>query len=1469
MTIVYWLCSRVYPALRAIMEKLPALTTKRDMADQISRTAPSLKGDRNALREDSRTVNVHNHSPGHDIRNWGQGGPPGRDTDQVAILFAAIQSGTTRSRVFSRWLCQWIGTKCHYYMIANGGRFALRLLGVGTVLVGVLVVESSAIALTPFTKRYILLLAAPPLASYTGTLPNLPATHPQTIKITNPTRYTGVHVDLNSADSQSYLRHLREQQDDFLGKLRAAFPEVSEPLWRYSIAANGIALRLPFAAAQYASKMPEVRAIQPEEALYEELDGSISAIGAPAVWPLGPVGAGEGRDARIAIVEAAHAVDHPFFADSAMPSSPEGYPLVEYTEAGQESRRLEDPNKLTNKKFIGVRLFADELDAEGIAAFREGKRLTNHGTHLAGIAAGTTGAYQILPGVHAQLSGVAPHAHVLSYPLSGGTPELLAALEAAAGKDRIDSLILSMGTHSWLPDDPLKDVIALAMRGASDAGVAVVTSAGNPYERQGPMVLTGAWKHSPHVITVAASSVDGGTGIPMTLSSDSLPATGKEVLLHPIGRAESSLATNLIATIGDGCKAEPGLVGAIAVVPMYERVGDVMVSCGEGIRSRAMAASGAVGLITVSDLQAYGVIDQPDYPVEIPTYRLQFPHGLWLRNALLGGQVVHAEISPHFVRRWYPQTEYLIHKSARGPAFNGDVKPDLSAPGLNIISSVVDPSQLPYAPIDPSLLFQPLSGTSAAAAHVAGAVALLRSLHPDWSVPTLRSALMNTSWGGVQILNDGVLSPAKSIDTGAGRLDVSRAVDPGLIISPPSLGLGHVSNSDPSTRSVVVSSIDPKATCWRVLAKTDHPATVKMRPERFLLWPNKTLEITISVATDTTPRGLLDGALILEELAIPNLPIHESLYLPTLFGIDSSQSSPGQSHGMVHESDGLRRAPDRPQRTWAAPISGWAWPGSGGPSRDPGPSPHYRAHADALNTEGRNERRSYTNSIAEQPCLGIETPTGRTLRVPFVGSTALPHEVHRNVLLVHHPLGGASTQLDYYTNALNEAGLSFTVWNMTESTKSEDVGRFEFDHPPLTAMRQHDMVLIDTAESTVTMQQWWSFFGGYHGYLLGGGNLLIAGQGPANGWRYLDWAGLGGSGRAPKERYPETSPHRWGGPHPDAGCELCIVRYFAGYTPHLTATLSGKLLLPYGTRPSRPQRSVILQPHPAAEAANPLSRYRLDISTLRLAKDGAAGNQFAFASGDVLREYKPSLPDDPATPVDESQVWQNLGDVDERPWLRARDAAGRILPDFARPLWSFQVGQETKVVGTYIAGKQHPEADIPWNAMFWGFGLEGVGEAGPGSASRARLIADAFNFLAKNLQPQATLQAGPDGRRSLAIDLGPHATPLVFERAEVRYGAQGTDPVSLVPPASSAPAVALPLPAASSSSSALAPALAPAPPAPSTRLHLPLRPPCPSSGGGEACFSYASLQPGDLTVVLYPKAGTAAKVEIEVQERAP
>ena len=114
-------------------------------------------------------------------------------------------------------------------------------------------------------------------------------------------------------------------------------------------------------------------------------------------------------------------------------------------------------------------------------------------------------------------------------------------------------------------------------------------------------------------------------------------------------------------------------------------------------------------------------------------------------------------------------TDHITGFSSRGPNMkNIAIKPDVVAPGLSIISSY------------PGNRYASLSGTSMASPHVAGAAALLKSLHHDWSPAQIKLALMNNT----TLVQDDIMA------TGAGRIDAYAAATGNLVVDPPSVSLG-------------------------------------------------------------------------------------------------------------------------------------------------------------------------------------------------------------------------------------------------------------------------------------------------------------------------------------------------------------------------------------------------------------------------------------------------------------------------------------------------------------------------------------------------------------------------------------------------------------------------------------------------------------------------------------------------------
>ncbi len=128
--------------------------------------------------------------------------------------------------------------------------------------------------------------------------------------------------------------------------------------------------------------------------------------------------------------------------------------------------------------------------------------------------------------------------------------------------------------------------------------------------------------------------------------------------------------------------------------------------------------------------------------------------------------------------------DLIANFSSRGPGVGEVLKPDIAAPGVNIMSQGYGPG----TGEDRHLGFGQVSGTSMASPHVAGAAALIRQVYPTWSNAAIKSAMMSTS-KYMNIFNENG-TPAQPLDMGAGRLDLTNVLDPGVLLAPPSVSFG-------------------------------------------------------------------------------------------------------------------------------------------------------------------------------------------------------------------------------------------------------------------------------------------------------------------------------------------------------------------------------------------------------------------------------------------------------------------------------------------------------------------------------------------------------------------------------------------------------------------------------------------------------------------------------------------------------
>ncbi|MGI5153358.1 S8 family serine peptidase [Plantactinospora sp. CA-294935] len=125
------------------------------------------------------------------------------------------------------------------------------------------------------------------------------------------------------------------------------------------------------------------------------------------------------------------------------------------------------------------------------------------------------------------------------------------------------------------------------------------------------------------------------------------------------------------------------------------------------------------------------------------------------------------------------KSDGLAGFSSQGPRLgDGAIKPDLTAPGLDIVAA----RSIDTGPDVPEGGGISMSGTSMAAPHVAGAAAILAQRQPDLPAGNLKAALMAAARPNPEL---------SVFAQGAGRLDVARALDQRVTADPPSLSFGR------------------------------------------------------------------------------------------------------------------------------------------------------------------------------------------------------------------------------------------------------------------------------------------------------------------------------------------------------------------------------------------------------------------------------------------------------------------------------------------------------------------------------------------------------------------------------------------------------------------------------------------------------------------------------------------------------
>ncbi len=621
------------------------------------------------------------------------------------------------------------------------------------------------------------------------------------------------------------------------------------------------------------------------------LNRATQLVNATAAWTaLGGVQKA-GAGVKIAILDTGIDQTHPMFQDDSL-AMPPGYPICDGSDCAFT----------TNKVIVArsyVRQVAAGSDPHNPAADSRPddyspRDRVGHGTAVASIAAG-------MPGVSPAgltLTGIAPKAYLGNYKIFGSprvndsSPDdaIILALEDAV-RDHMDIASLSVGAPAFtgpldsgavcgnppgVPCDPL----ALAVENAVKSGMLVVIAAGNNG--------SGAFSINTPAYGTVQSPSDAPSAIAVGASTNShFMLEGVEV---PGSDAPSDLR-NIAGAFGDG----PRPIGAVAA-PLRDvsKLGNDGFACtalAAGSLQGAFAllergqcpfldkaenaeAAGAAGEIFYMDDDSPLVAPAGLFFTNKPAILISNRDGLALKSFLGANPGRTVLMDPSALEQNKSPFNTLALFSSLGPSLGDNgLKPDLVAVGgsfqsfanLYMAAQSFDPLGVLYS----ANRYAAASGTSFATPLVAGAAALVKQAHPNFSAAQIKSALINTA--SQEIASDEAGHPVGVPSLGGGKLDAGAAVENSITVDPPSVSFGVVTATPIVQPLRILNSGASSVTLALAVDAASAPDSPRVSIDKtsITIAPGTSGNANVVLSGAVPPPGLYFGAIKIAGGAVP------------------------------------------------------------------------------------------------------------------------------------------------------------------------------------------------------------------------------------------------------------------------------------------------------------------------------------------------------------------------------------------------------------------------------------------------------------------------------------------------------------------------------------------------------------------------------------------------------------------------
>ena len=737
-------------------------------------------------------------------------------------------------------------------------------------------VFTSEKGLPPDKYRYIVQLINDPVALYKGQNPKF-----FQAKFYKNSQHK-MRIDLQATATVKYRSFLKNQQKKFINSIDKYLGTNLDVKQQTQLAFNGLVIEMTQAQASELAKNPSVKKITREILTYPQTDAGPRIIKAPSIWDGTATGIkSKGEGMIIGIIDTGINSDNPSFSSVGGDGYKHKNPWGSGNYAGDCKTNYP---QLCNDKLIGVYswpvLTSQYLDHD-VTVAPNGEDHNGHGSHTAGTAGGNILNDQEIENVDGggsgvklkQISGVAPHANIISYQVClpgendainfrGCFPSLTILAIEHAIEDGVDVLNYSIGGRS---QDPWQDPDSIAFLAARRAGIQVATSAGN----SGPEPETiGSPADAPWITSVAAYTHD------RTFSSKSITdiTTGEaDKLPNLTGEAMTGGVSGSVVYAGDypnDNDPDGDAAQCLKPYPAQTFPPNTIVVCDRGQIARVdkgknVKHGGAAGLILTNiDGGAESVVADAHV---LPAIQIDAKQGNILKEWLNNGNEEHTvKISASIPITNDKQARIAADFTSRGPnpSVPNVLSPSIAAPGVQIYAPYAD-SQSAYFKSNPDPRdFAFLSGTSMASPHIAGALALLKSIHPSWTPAEIQSAIMLTANENTRKENGETHSDP--FDDGSGFANIENAAKTGIVLDesysnylladpsfggdPSELNLPSLANescaSSCSWKRTVTAT---KAGSWVTQSNTNTDAIgISISPHSFTLAKGESKQLTIT-----------------------------------------------------------------------------------------------------------------------------------------------------------------------------------------------------------------------------------------------------------------------------------------------------------------------------------------------------------------------------------------------------------------------------------------------------------------------------------------------------------------------------------------------------------------------------------------------------------------------------------------------